>query len=57
MPNSISTTFKAPNEEFTWELQDSESCAFWYLLIHCIEDFRQKNGYFAGLVDHNDDSL
>jgi len=48
--------FKAPNEDFYEELHDSESCALWYLLLRCIEDFRQSQGYYAGMRDHNPDS-
>jgi hypothetical protein len=45
-----------PNEDFQWELHDPEACNLWYVLLRCIEEFRDEKGYYAGMVDHNADS-
>lgn len=46
-----------PSEEMAWELHDPESCALWFVLLRCVEEFREKHGHFAGSMDHNEDSL
>ena len=49
--------FKFP-EEFSWELHDPENtCHVWYIVCRCVEEFRQENGGYPGLFDHNDDSI
>lgn len=45
-----------PEEDFSWDLHDKETCALWFVLQRCIEEFRDEKGYFAGLCDHNADS-
>ena len=41
-----------PNED---DLDDDKT-ALWYILVRCIEEFRQKHGFYAGSNDHNEDS-
>ena len=43
-------------DDFQWSLHDEEECHLWYILLRCIEEFRDEFGYYAGLVDHNTDS-
>ena len=44
------------DEEFKFEVHDSESCVLWYILLRCFEEYRDEKGHYPGLVDHNDDS-
>lgn len=45
-----------PEDYFKYELHDPETCNAWFVVLRCIEEFRQEHGYYAGLADHNADS-
>lgn len=53
------TKFKSPEKEITLpdyedfmnELYDSESCAFWYIAVRAVENFRAKSGRYPGTIN------
>ena len=49
--DEITKDFKGPAD---YDLEDDETPSLWYVLLRCIEQFRESNGgKYAGAFDHN----